>query len=121
MITYLYWIAVILLALLALVGVGSYLGQWKAGLVVTAIVLIVGGGAYYFHFRQLFVKRLGGVMVITTPEGRQYMGATWKDEDLWVETYDPATNTCHFDERARRGILEGRVTIKDCNPMLGVR
>ena len=121
MITYFYWIVVILLAILAVVGLGGQLGKWKAGLLTGGLVLLVGFGAYHFHFRQVFVKRWGGVMVIRVPAGQLHMGATWKDENLWVENYDPATNTCHFDERARRGILEGRVRIKDCNPMLGVR
>ena len=34
------------------------------------------------------------------------------------KNYDPATNTCHFNEYAKGNILEGRVTIKNCNPLL---
>jgi hypothetical protein len=46
------------------------------------------------------------------------LAATWKDDNLWVENYDPATNTCHFREYSRGNLLQGTVTIQNCNPML---
>ena len=117
MITYFYWIVVILLTLLALVGIGAQLGKWKVGITVASIILLIGFGSYHFHFRQVFVKRWGGVMVIRVPDGQLHLGSTWKDENLWVENFDPATNTCHFNEYSRGSLLEGKVTIKDCNPL----
>jgi hypothetical protein len=118
-ITYLYWIVVGLLTLLALVGIGGHLGRWKPAWIVAGVILLGGAGSYYFHFRQIFVKRWGGVMVIRVPAGQRHISATWKDENLWVENYDPASNTCHFDEYARGNLLEGKVTIRDCNPLVG--
>ena len=77
-----------------------------------------GLGAYYFHFQQVFVKRYGGVMSINVPEGQLHITATWKDDNLWIENYDPKTNTCHFNEYSRGNLLQGKVTIKNCNPLL---
>jgi hypothetical protein len=36
---------------------------------------------------------------------------------LWIENYDPANNTCEFREYSRGDLLEGRVIIKNCNPL----
>ncbi len=117
MITYLYWAAVVLLVALAILGLGLHLGHWKAAIGIAAVLLAIGGGAYWFHFQQVFVKRWGGVMTIRVPEGQRHITATWKGDNLWIENYDPATNTCHFNEYARGNLLEGQVTIKDCNPL----
>ncbi|HSC69508.1 MAG TPA: hypothetical protein VLC79_17580, partial [Cellvibrio sp.] len=81
-------------------------------------VFVVGWAMYFFRFEQYFVKNLGGVMSISVPEGQQHMQATWKDENLWVENYDPETNTCIFSEYSKGSLLEGRVTIKNCNPLI---
>jgi hypothetical protein len=35
-----------------------------------------------------------------------------------VENYDPATNTCEFREYSKGNLLQGRVIIKNCNPVL---
>jgi hypothetical protein len=117
-ITYLYWTLVIVLACGALALAASVLRKPLAGVVVAAVVLLSGWLAYSFHFQQIFVKRWGGVMHITVPEGHRHIGATWKDENLWVENYDPATNTCEFREYSKGNLLEGRVIIKDCNPLM---
>ncbi|MDJ0786579.1 MAG: hypothetical protein QNK05_07195 [Myxococcota bacterium] len=117
MITYLYWTVVVLLALLVVVGVGARLGRPKAGIGGALLILALASGAYTFYFQQIFVKRWGGVMTISVPPGQRHIAATWKDDNLWIENFDPATNRCIFSEYSRGNLLEGRVTIKDCNPL----
>lgn len=116
MITYLYWLMVVGVAAAILFGLAK-LNFWRAGLVGAAITLMVGLVAYYFHFEQVFVKRYGGVMAISVPKGYEHIAATWKDDNLWVENYDPKTNTCHFNEYSKGNLLQGKVTIKNCNPI----
>jgi hypothetical protein len=82
------------------------------------VILVAGWLAYTFHFENVFVKRWGGVMSLTVPQGQHHLGATWKDDNLWVENYDPATNTCEFREYSKGNLLQGRVIIKNCNPVL---
>lgn len=118
MITYFYWTGVVLIMALVLAGVGMKMEQWRAASALAVLVLIVGWASYFFHFQQIFVKRWGGVMAIKVPDGQVHLAATWKDENLWVENYDPATNTCHFNEYSKGNLLQGKVTIKNCNPML---
>lgn len=117
MITYLYWTIVAMLIAASLVVVGGKYRQWKPALIGAASILVIGILAYYFHFEQIFVKRYGGVMAISVPEGQLHIAATWKDDNLWIENYDPKTNTCHFREYSRGNLLEGKVTIKQCNPL----
>jgi len=117
MITYAYWLLVLVLAGAALGVLGVQMKAWKPAVAAAALILVVGWAAYYFHFQQIFVKRWGGVMTISVPEGERHMMATWKDENLWIENYDPATNTCHFREYSKGNLLQGRVTIKNCNPL----
>ena len=93
----------------------------RLALGASAVILAVGWGAYYFHFQQMFVKRFGGVMSITVPQGQHHIAATWKDDNLWVENYDPASNTCIFSEYSRGNVLQGQVKIKDCNPLMPER
>jgi len=118
MITYLYWGLVCALMIAALGYLGVINDQWKAAVLTAGTVLVVGVGAYYFHFEQIFVKRYGGVMSISVPPGQLHLAATWKDDNLWIENYDPKTNTCHFREYSRGNLLQGQVTIKNCNPLL---
>lgn len=118
MVTYLYWAFVLGLIIATLVLIGGKMNQWKAAAISTAVILVIGFGAYYFHFQQIFVKRYGGVMTVTVPEGQLHLAATWKDDNLWIENYDPVTNTCHFSEYSRGNLLQGQVTIKSCNPLL---
>lgn len=115
MITYVYWLLVIALAVAPLVFLVRG-GNVRSGLIVGGLILLVGWAAYYFYFEQIFVKRWGGVMSISVPDGQQHIAATWKDDNLWVENYDPETDTCHFQEYSRGNILEGKVVIKNCNP-----
>lgn len=117
MITYLYWALVIGLAMAAIVVVGVKMNNLKGALIAAVVVLFVGWAAYYFYFQQIFVKRWGGVMSINVPDGQYHVAATWKDDNLWIENYDPKTNVCIFSEYSRGNLLEGRVTLKNCNPL----
>ena len=118
MITYFYWAGIVGTAALALGIVGVKMGSWRPASILAVTVLLVGWASYSFHFQQIFVKRWGGVMSISVPHGHVHLAATWKDDNLWVENYDPATNTCHFNEYSKGNLLQGKVTIKNCNPLL---
>jgi len=117
MVTYLYWLAVIALAVAALWGLGLVARRWLAGVIAAAAIALIGTMAYFFYYQQIFVKRWGGVMSISVPEGQYHMGVTWKDDNLWIENYDPASNTCEFREYSRGDLLQGRVILKNCNPL----
>lgn len=118
MITYFYWFLVIVIMAGVVYAVGYKMEQWRNSLIAALVVFIIGNLAYYFHFEQIFVKRFGGVMTIKLPEGQRHLAATWKEDNLWIENYDPQTNTCHFREYSRGNLLEGHVVIKNCNPLL---
>jgi len=118
MITYLYWLLILGLMLVSLYGVGYKLDAWKNAAIIAVVILIIGYAAYFFHFQQVFVKRYGGVMTIAIPEGQRHIVATWKDDNLWIENYDPKTNTCHFREYSKGNLLQGKVTLTNCNPLL---
>ena len=118
MITYFYWLLVFGLAVTAVFVGGYKMQHWKNASIVAAVILFTGMIAYYFHFEQIFVKRFGGVMTITIPTGQLHLASTWKDDNLWIENFDPKTNTCHFREYSRGNLLEGHVIIKQCNPLL---
>lgn len=118
MITYMYWSVVVLLAVGILFGLGVKAEKWKAGIILSLIIVGMGWGAYNFHFQQIFVKRYGGVMRISVPQGQVHLGATWKGDNLWIENYDPKTNTCIFTEYSKGNVLQGKVIIKNCNPVL---
>lgn len=116
MITYFYWLVVLA------TGFGAFYllvrtNHWAAGISSLVVVLLAGWAAHTFYFEQVFVKRYGGVMTIAVPEGQRHITATWKDDNLWVENYDPTTNTCHFNEYSRGNLLQGKVTIRNCSPL----
>lgn len=117
MITYLYWAVVIGLAMAAIVLFGVKMNNLKGALIAASVVLFIGWGTYYFYLQQIFVKRWGGVMSIDVPNGQYHVAATWKDDNLWIENYDPKINVCVFSEYSRGNLLQGRVTIKNCNPL----
>lgn len=117
MITYFYWTVVFITT-----GGIFYLffkqaKNIKLALISSAIVFLAGTSLYYFYLEQVFVKRWGGVMHISIPEGQRHIATTWKEDNLWVENYDPKTNTCYFNEYSRGNLLEGRVVLKNCNPL----
>ena len=118
MITYLYWGLVFALVIGSMALIAGRMNNVRAALAVAGVILVSGWAAYYFHFEQIFVKRFGGVMSIEVPLGQYHIGATWKDDNLWIENYDPATNTCHFNEYSRGNLLQGKVTIRNCNPLM---
>jgi hypothetical protein len=117
MITYLYWALVIALMLLALYA-GSRFGSLGKGAILACAIFLIGWLAYYFHYQQVFVKRFGGVMHINVPAGQRHLGSTWKDDNLWIENFDPETNQCIFSEYSKGNLLEGRVILRDCNPLM---
>jgi hypothetical protein len=118
MITYFYWALVFAVAVAVIWLFAARLEMWKGAFVGAAVILFVGWLAYFFYFQQLFVKRWGGVMSISVPAGQMHIASTWKDDNLWIENYDPATNRCIFSEYSKGNLLEGKVTIKNCNPLL---
>lgn len=118
MITYIYWGVVIALVVGVMTLFAGKMNNIRLALIISAAILFVAWGAYYFHFQQIFVKRFGGVMSITVPDGQHHIAATWKEDNLWVENYDPATNTCIFYEYSRGNVLQGQVKIKNCNPLM---
>ncbi|MGB1220502.1 MAG: hypothetical protein ACPG43_03125 [Alcanivoracaceae bacterium] len=118
MITYLYWLLVGTVVILALFGIGVRMGKWKPATIVALILLIAGTILYYFWLQQVFVKHYGGRMSISVPEGQHHIAATWKEDNLWIENYDPETNQCIFSEYSRGNLLEGRVIIKNCSPLM---
>lgn len=117
MITYIYWFVVGLVVLIFLVFLGRS-KHWKVAVIISLAILFISWLAYFFHFQQMFVKNYGGVMSIKVPDGQMHIAATWKDENLWIENYDPESNTCYFNEYSKGNMLEGKVVIKNCNPLL---
>jgi hypothetical protein len=118
MITYSYWALVLGLVFGVIYLFGFRWKKWGGSLATGLIVLIIGWGAYVLHFQNLFVKRWGGVMTVTVPDGHMHLSATWKDDNLWVENYDPEKNECTFSEYSKGNMLQGKVTFKNCNPVL---
>jgi len=118
MVTYLYWTAIFVVAAGILYGLGVKMAKWKVAIPLTLVILAVGWSTYYFKYQQIFVKRYGGVMKIVVPEGQHHIGATWKDDNMWIENYDTESNTCIFSEYSKGNMLQGRVTIKNCNPLI---
>ena len=118
MITYLYWIVIISIAFGLLYFVGLKLEELKIAALASISVLLIGFAAYHFHFQQVFVKHYGGVMSVKVPDGEMHLSATWKDDHLWIENYNPKTNACHFREYSKGALLQGQVTIKNCNPLI---
>ena len=116
MITYFYWAVVLLIAVVVLVSLAKA-GQRLVAIAGFFAALAVGSFAYYFHFQQVFVKNYGGVMSLSVPEGQRHIAATWKDNNLWIENYDPETNTCYFNEYSKGNLLQGKVIIKNCSPL----
>lgn len=118
MITYLYWIGVIALAFGLFYFIGYKVDELKIAAIASFTVLAIGFVAYTFHFQQIFVKRYGGIMTVKVTDGELHLAATWKDDNLWIENYNPQTNACHFREYSRGNLLQGEVIIKNCNPLL---
>jgi hypothetical protein len=117
MITYFYWMIVFVMAFGAVYLFAVKFRNWKGALAGAVLILGIAWAAYFFYFQQIFVKRWGGVMTISVPEGQRHVAATWKDDNLWVENYDPSSNACIFSEYSKGNLLQGKVTIQNCNPL----
>ena len=117
MIVYLYFAVVFFVAFLLFYVIGVKAKKWFPASVTSIFFLLSASMLYIFYFEQLFVKRFGGSMTISVPEGMQHISSTWKADNLWVENYDPETNRCIFSEYSRGHVLEGKVIIKNCSPV----
>lgn len=117
MVTYLYWLLVGLVVIAALFGIGVKLGKWKPAIIISIVLLVFGNLLYFFWLEQILVKRYGGKMSVGVPEGQYHIAATWKGDNLWIENYNPEKNECIFSEFSRGNLLEGKVIIKNCNPL----
>ena len=117
MITYLYWFVVLTISIAAFLVLSSQTKNIKIAALISIVILTAGSILYYFNLQQVFVKHWGGTMHITVPAGQQHIQATWKDDNLWIENYKPQDNTCIFTEYSRGNLLEGKVIIKNCNPL----
>ena len=117
MLANLYWLLVVALVLGVFYLISVRLGKLKIALIVALVMGAISHGFYYFYLEQVLVKRYGGSMSLSVPEGQQHIGVTWKDDHLWIQNYDPATNECIFREYSRGSFLEGEVRIRNCNPL----
>ena len=117
MVTYLYWIAAVAVAAIIFFVIYHYVKKLMAAIIIASLVFISATLAYFFHYQQILVKEWGGVMTLSTPTGQQHIGITWKDENIWVESYNPVDNTCEYREHSRGNVLEGKIVIKNCNPL----
>ncbi len=62
------------------------------------------------------VKNFGGTSTIEIPEDRQFVLATWKDDELWITTkkrtsVDTVKSAYSFSEKSSFGMLEGTYII----------
>lgn len=112
-----YWVLIALLGLGVVYLLGIKLGKVKPALVLALVIAISGHLIYYFYLEQILVKRWGGSMSLQVPSGQYHLGVTWKDDHLWIQNYDPATNECIFREYSRGSLLEGQVKLRNCNPL----
>ena len=117
MVTYLYWALIVLIAVALVVPIRRFLG-WKPAVAAVVLVFMAGWAAFYFEYEQFFVKNYGGVMTVKVPSGQIHLSATWKDDHLWIENYDPKSNICFFTEYSKGHMLQGQVTIENCNPLV---
>ena len=62
------------------------------------------------------VKSFGGTSTIEIPADRQFVLATWKDDELWITTkkrtaVDTVKSEYSFSEKSSFGVLEGTYII----------
>lgn len=82
-----------------------------------AFVLAAAAALLLSGCDQFVARNFGGDIQVSIPPGTQLVTMTWKESNLWVLYYDPKTGTCTFREDAVGDVLEGTVTIADCNPI----
>ncbi|MEZ5538512.1 MAG: hypothetical protein R3E63_00850 [Pseudomonadales bacterium] len=57
---------------------------------------------------------------IELPAGQLHLGTQWVDGQLWVESFDPKTQTCLFSAYKNGKAVEGKtVTLNNCRTGLG--
>lgn len=117
MLTNLYWIAVAALIFAVFYLLAVRLNKMKPALIVALLMAVISHFFYYYYLEQILVKRYGGSMNVQVPEGQYHIGVTWKDDNLWIQNYDPASNQCIFREYSRGSVLEGEVRLRNCNPL----
>jgi hypothetical protein len=63
------------------------------------------------------VKNYGGTMTVNLPKGQKLVIATWKEESIWYLTRPMEANEqpveSHFQEKSAKGLVEGKVIIKE--------
>lgn len=122
MLTNLYWIIAAALIFGAFYLLAVRLNKVKPALIVALVMAVISHFFYYYYLEQMLVKRWGGSMNVQVPEGQHHIGVTWKNDNLWIQNYDSASNECIFREYSRGSVLEGEVRLRNCNPLqlLGV-
>jgi hypothetical protein len=118
MTTYIYWLCTFIVVLSVFCFVGIKWKHWQGAVIFSLAVLLSSYGYYHFYLQQVLVRRWGGTMSVVVPEGQRHLQVTWKEDNLWIENYDPATNTCFFSEYSRGDVLQGNVIIKNCSPLM---
>lgn len=94
-----------------------FVPEIKLKIGVCAGILIISYISYIGYFEQIFAKKYGGNLTITIPDDAQFIGLTWKDNDLWYGYHDTVSGKCVFQEQSRYGLMEGKVFVKNCNPI----
>lgn len=118
MLTTIYWIINLVIIFTVFYLIAVRFSMPKSAFVVAALLGTLSYSFYYFYLEQLLVKRYGGSMIVQIPDGQHHLGVTWKDEHLWIESYNPIKNECIFREYSRGSVLEGQVILRNCNPLL---
>jgi hypothetical protein len=120
---YVYFIA--LLVFMSLVGFivfqyagGSQLKRLAKAVGSALLVGVVGWSFWEFYLGNTVARRFGGTLTVELPTNAQFLGATWKEDSLWVTYYEPQAKRCVFKEFSRMGLVEGDVVIPNCNPEL---
>jgi len=57
-------------------------------------------------------KNYGGTETIQLPPNHLFIGATWKEANLWVLSRDTITNINYFREKSSLGLVEGEIIFK---------
>jgi len=62
-------------------------------------------------------KEFGGTVEYTVTADKQFVNATWKEDNLWIITTDRNSNhvptTYYMDEQSSYGVWEGTVIIRE--------
>lgn len=118
---YVYFIA--LLVVMGLVGFvvfqyagGSQLTRLGKAFGSALLVGVVGWSFWQFYLGNTVARRFGGTLTVELPTNAQFLGATWKEDSLWVSYFEPQAKRCVFKEFSRMGLVEGDVVIPNCNP-----